>query len=102
MINKLNLNINPLVYLLTSLFVCGKNAVYKSKDIAFRLVQSSVHSQSLEAMYKLTHYLSADRMLSKLHKLYEEDIRDIILKCNKKLKLPKSVVLAIDFTEKEY
>lgn len=99
---KLNLNINPLVSLLTSLFVCGKNAVYKSKDIAYRLVQSAVHGQSLEAMYKLTQYLSADRMLSKLHELCEEDIRKIILKCNRKLTLPKSVMLAIDFTEKEY
>jgi len=81
---KLNLNINPLVFLLAGLFLCGKNSVYKSKDIAYRLVQSALHSQSLEAMYKLTGYLSSDRMLSKLHNVTADNIKDIIHKYNKK------------------
>lgn len=99
---KLNLNINPLVSLLMPLFISGKNAVYQSLDVAYRLIQSAVHNQSLEAMFKLTKYLSADRMLDKLHEISEENIREVILNCNKKLKLPKTVTLAIDFTEKEY
>jgi len=102
MVNKLNLNINPLVALMTTFFVCGKNAVYKTKDFAYRLVQSALEHQSLEAMFKLTGYLSADRVLDKLHEISEERIQELITKINRKLKLPKRVVLAIDFTEKEY
>lgn len=100
--DKLDLNINPLVSLLAVLFVCGRNSVYKSLDIAYRVVQSAVHNQSLEAMFKLTGYLSADRMLSKLHEVSVGDTQKLIKKCNRRLKLPKSVILAIDFTEKEY
>jgi len=100
--DRLNLNINPLVSLLTVLFACGKNSVYKSLDVAYRLVQSAVHNQSLEAMFKLTQYLSADRMLSKLHEVSIETTQKLVRTCNRKLKLPKKVILAIDFTEKEY
>lgn len=102
MSNSLNLNINPLVFLLTAFISCGRNSVYKSLDIAYRLIQSAVENQSLEAMFKLTRYLSADRMLSKLHEIYEKDVKDLITGCNQKLKLPKKVILAVDFTEKEY
>lgn len=102
MVNRLNLNINPLVALLTPFFVCGKNSVYKTKDIAYRLIQSALECQSLEAMFKLTGYLSPDRVLDKLHTISSERIQKLITKCNKKLKLPKKVMLAIDFTEKEY
>ena len=100
--NKLNLNINPLVALLTTFFVCGKNAVYKSKDFAYRLIQSALERQSLEAMFKLTGYLSADRVLDKVHTLSYERIQKLITKVNSKLKLPHKVRLAIDFTDKEY
>lgn len=99
---ELNLNINPLVSLLTTLFSCGKNSVYKAKDIAYRLIQSAVHNQSLEAIYRLTEYLSADRMLNKLHKISAESARELMMKSNKKIKLPKKVTLAIDFTDKLY
>lgn len=102
MSDKLRLNINPLVSLLAVLFCCGKNSVYKCLDVAYRLVQSAVHNQSLEAMFKLTQYLSADRMLSKLHGVSVENVQSLITKRNNKLKLPKKVTLAIDFTEKEY
>lgn len=96
------ININSLVAQLTTFFVCGKNAVYKAKDFAYRLIQSGIEHQSLEAMSRLTGYLSADRVLDKLHKIPEERIQKLIIKCNKHLKLPKRVTLAIDFTEKEY
>ena len=102
MVIKLNLNINPLVALLTPFFVCGKNAVYKAKDFAYRLIQSALEHQSLEAMFKLTRYLSADRVLDKVHELSYERIQELITKVNRKLKLPKKEMLAIDFTEKEY
>lgn len=102
MVIKLNLNLNPLVALLTTFFVCGKNAVYKTKDFAYRLIQSALEHQSLEAMFKLTGYLSADRVLDKLHEISYERIQKLITKCNKHLKLPKKVTLAIDFTDKDY
>jgi len=96
------ININSLVAQLTTFFVCGKNSVYKAKDFAYRLVQSSIEHQSLEAMSRLTGYLSADRVLDKLHEIPEKRIQELITKCNKHLKLPKRATLAIDFTEKEY
>jgi len=98
----LNLNINPLVALLTTFFVCGKNSIYKRKDYAYRLVQSALEHQSLEAMFKLTKYLSADRVLDKVHRLSYERIQKLITKFNRKIKLPKKVTLAIDFTDKVY
>jgi hypothetical protein len=100
--NKLDLNINALVSKLTNLFKCGKNSVYKSSSIALRLVQSAVHNQSLEAMYKLTGVLSADRMLDRVKEIDFETVDKLIKQENKKLKLPKQVSLAVDFNEKEY
>lgn len=100
--NKLDLNINALVSKLTNLFNCGKNSVYKASSIALRLVQSAVHNQSLEAMYKLTGVLSADRMLDHVRSIDFETADKLIKQENKKLKLPKRVSLAIDFNEKEY
>lgn len=99
---RLNLNINPVVLLLASLFTCGKNSVFKSKDIAFRLIQSAIHKHSLEAMFKLTRYLSADRILDKLHMVPIDKTKELIKKGTRNLKLPGKVRLAIDFTEKEY
>ena len=103
MANKqLNLNINPLVGLLANAIKCGKNAVYKAKDIAYRTIQSAIHNQSLEAMFKLTKYLSADRMLDYLHEISYEETHSLIKKSAKNLKLPKRVKLALDFHEREY
>lgn len=99
---SLNLNINPLVILIADIIECGKNAVYKAKDVAYRLLQSATHNQSLEAMFKLTGYLSADRVLEHLHSLSEENILRIIKKINKKLVLPRKVNLAVDFHDREY
>jgi len=99
---RLNLNINPLVALLTTFFVCGKNAVYKTKDFAYRLIQSAIENQSLEAMFKLTGYISADRVLDKIHRITNEEINKLAEKVNRNLKLPKKVILAIDFNDKEY
>ena len=99
---RLNLNINHLVALLTAFFVCGKNAVYKSKDFAYRLIQSGLEHQSLEAMSKLTGYISADRVLDKLHRISKEKVNKLAEKVNRNLKLPKKVILAIDFNDKEY
>lgn len=99
---KLNLNINPLVVLLTSLISCGKNAVYKAKDIAYRTIQSAFDNQSFEAMFKLTRYLSADRMLKHLHNITRDKTKKLIKQGTAKLTLPRSVSLAIDFHEKEY
>jgi len=98
----LKLNINALVALLAPLFVHGKNAMYKANDYAYRLIQSAIEHQSLEAMFKLTGYLSADRVLDKLHGITYEKIEKLVITVNKKLKLPKIVTLAIDFTEYEY
>jgi len=64
---ELNLNIKPLVDLLIDLLKCGKKAVYKPQDIAYRILQSAIQNQSLEAMFKLTAYLSADRMFDYLN-----------------------------------
>jgi hypothetical protein len=99
---QLNLNINPLVNLLAGTIKCGKNAVYKAKDIAYRAIQAASHNQSLEAMSKLTGVLSSDRMFDHLHGMDEETTRKLIRKVNRKLKLPKKVTLAVDFHEKEY
>ena len=97
---RYNIRINPLVLLIASLVVCGINATYKAKDYAIRLIESALENQSLEAKYQLTNYLSADRVLSKLHAINYEQIQDLIAKVNKKIKLPKKVTLAIDFTDK--
>jgi len=99
---ELNLHINPLVDLLAALVKCGKNAVYKAKDIAYRTIQSALDNQSLEAMFKLTKYLSADRMLKHLHNITEDKTKELIKCGTAKLRLPKLVSLAIDFHEKEY
>ncbi len=37
-----------------------------------------------------------------LHTVSAENIQELISKCNRKLKLPRKVILAIDFTEKEF
>lgn len=79
---------------------CGKNAKYKAKDFACRLIESALENQSLEAKYQLTNFLSADRVLEKLHEIKYEQIQTIIAKINKNLLLPKRVTLAIDFTDK--
>lgn len=99
---SLDLNINPLVELIAPLFSTAKNAVYKSLDIAYRLIQSAVHHQSIEAMFKLTRYLSADQVLRHAHDVQEGELRSIIMKNTKKLTLPKKVALATDYTEKVY
>jgi hypothetical protein len=97
---KCKIAINPLVLLIECLIVCGKNATYKAKDFAYRLIESGLENQSLEAKYQLTNYLSADRVLEKLHEIKYEQIQNLITKVNKNLKLPKRVILAIDFTDK--
>lgn len=97
---KCKININPLVLLIECLIFCGKNATYKAKDFAYRLIESALENQSLEAKYQLTNYLSADRVLEKLHEITFEQIQELVVKVNKKLKLPKTVILAIDFTDK--
>lgn len=99
---KSKIAINSLVALLTTFFVCGKNATYKAKDFAYRLIQSALENQSLEAMSKLTGYLSADRVLDKIHEITNEKINKLIEKVNRNLKLPKKVILAIDFHDREY
>lgn len=99
---QLNLNINSLVTKLTTLIDCGKNSVYKASDIAYRVSQSALQNQSLEAMYKLTSYLSADRVLKRLHKIGQNQIKLLIRDVNKNIKLPRKVELAIDFNEKDY
>jgi hypothetical protein len=99
---QLNLNINPLVDLLARTIKCGKNAVYKAKDIAYRTIQAASHNQSLEAMSKLTGVLSSDRMFDHLHSLSEGTIQKLVKKVNRKLKLPKEVTLAVDFQDKVY
>ena len=97
---RCKLNINPLVLLIECLIICGGNAKYKAKDFAYRLIESALENQSLEAKYQLTKYLSADRVLEKLHEIKYEQIQTLIAKVNKNLKLPKKVTLAIDFTDK--
>lgn len=97
---RLAVPINPLVLLIASLIACGKNAVYKARDFAYRLMESALENQSLEAKYLLSKYLSADRVLEKLHGITYEQIQNLIAKVNKNLQLPKRVILAIDFTDK--
>ena len=97
---RCKININSLVLLIESLILCGKNATYKAKDFAYRLIESALENHSLEAKYQLTKYLSADRVLEKLHKIKYEQIQRLIENVNKNLQLPKSVTLAIDFTDK--
>jgi hypothetical protein len=95
-----NLNDDESKYqIIGCLIECGRNATYKAKDFAYRLIESALSNQSLEAEYHLTKYLSADRVLQKLHKIKYEQIQNLITKVNKNLKLPKNVILAIDFTE---
>jgi hypothetical protein len=97
---RCELNINPLVLLIADLIVCGINATYKAKDYALRLIESALENHSLEAKYQLTNLLSADRVLKKLHAIKFEQIQNIVINVNKKLKLPKKVTLAIDWTDK--
>ena len=94
------ININPLVLLIECLIQCGKNATYKAKDFAYRLIESALENQSLEAKYLLTSFLSADRVLEKLHGIKYEQIQNIVINVNRKIKLPKRVTLAIDWTDK--
>ena len=98
--NKSEININLLVLLPECLILCGKNAKYRAKDFAYRLIESALEAQSLEAKYQLTNYLSADRVLEKLHEIKYEQIQTLIERVNKNLRLPKKVILAIDFTDK--
>lgn len=97
---KCRVAINPLVLLIEALILCRKNATYKAKAFAYRLIESALENQSLEAKYQLTNYLSADRVLEKLHEIKYEQIQNLITNVNKNLKLPKRVILAIDFTDK--
>lgn len=96
------LNINSLIVLISTILICGKNSVYKTRDIAYRLIESALENRSLEAMYKTSGFLSPDRVLERLHDLDYENVQNLIMNVNKKLKLPKSVKLAIDFTEYFY
>ena len=64
------------------------------------MIESALENQSLEAKYQLTNYLSADRVLEKLHEIKYEQIQTLIVKVNKNLMLSKRVTLAIDFTDK--
>ena len=91
-----------MVSLLASLFSTGKNAVYKRIDIAYRLIQSAVHHQSIEAMFKLTRYLSADQVLRHVHGVEEDELSAVIVQSTKKLQLPRKIALAVDFNEKVY
>ena len=97
---RCELNINPLVLLIASFIEYGKNATYKAKDFAYRLIESALENQSLEASYQLIKILSADRVLEKLHEIKVEQIQSLVMNVNKKLKLPKKVTLAIDWTDK--
>ncbi len=97
---RLAVPINPLVLLIEGLILCARNAVYKAKDFAYRLIESALENQSLEAKYLLTKYLSADRVLDKLHVISYEQIQNLISRVNKNLKFPRKVILAIDFTDK--
>jgi len=97
---KFNLNIKPLVSKISKLFFCGKNAKYKSKDIACRLIDSAIENQSLEAMHKIEENLSGDRVFSKLHKVSKEQIENVIDFSSPKIRLPKRVDVAIDFHDK--
>ncbi|MEK6850651.1 MAG: transposase [Nanoarchaeota archaeon] len=97
---RCKLNINPLVLLIECLIICGRNATYKAKDFAYRLIESALENQSLEAKYQLTKMLSADRVLEKLHTIKYEQIQNLVINVNRKLKLPKRVTLAIDWTDK--
>ncbi len=97
---KFNVDIKPLVSKISKLFKCGKNSKYKTQDISCRLIDSALENQSLEAMHKLEESCSADRVLDKLHNISKEQVEDLMISSNKKLKLPKKVNLAIDFTDK--
>ena len=98
--NKFNLNIKSLIAKVSKLFSFGKNSTYKGDDIACRLIDSAVDNQSLEAMHKIKECLSGDRVLNKLHTVSTEQIEDLMNSSAKKLKLPKSVNIAIDFHDK--
>ena len=99
---RLVLAINPLIVLLSSFISCGKNATYKSFLIAARIIETAVQGLSFEALYGLTQCLSSDRVLEKVHAFSETHVINIIGKGTAKLNLPKRVIAALDFTEKEY
>lgn len=99
---RLGIAINPLVLLLEGFILCGSNSVYKACLIAARIIETAVQGLSFEALYQLNKCLSADRILEKIHSFSEEQIANLILKGTKELKLPKNIIAAIDFTEKEY
>lgn len=99
---KLNLNINSLISLLSVFFICGKNSVYKKVDYAYRIIESAIENKSLEAMSKITGFLSADRVLEKLHEINYGQIQRLVFNVNKTLVIPKEIILAIDFTEKDF
>jgi hypothetical protein len=99
---RLALAINPLVMLIEGFILCGKNAIFKSKLIAARIIETAIQGLSFEALYQLTQCLSADRILEKVHSFSEEQIMNLILKGTKTLQLPKKIIAALDFTEKEY
>jgi putative transposase len=99
---KFNVNIKSLISKISKLFPCTKNSKYKSPDFAYRLIDSAIENQSLEAKYKIEGTFSADRILNKLHKISNEQIVNLMNSSNEKLKLPKNVNLAIDFHDKVF
>lgn len=99
---KLALAIKPLVLLLEGFILCGKNATYKCELIAARIIETAVQGLSFEALYQLKKCLSADRILEKVHSFSEEQIKNFVLQGTKKLQLPRKIIAALDFTEREY
>ena len=99
---RLVLAISPLIALLSSFILCGKNATYKSFLIAARIIETAVQGLSFEALHELTRYLSPDRVLEKAHRFSEENVLKLMSEGIKKLPLPKRVIAALDFHDKEY
>lgn len=99
---RVDVAISPLITLIESFILCGKNATYKSYLIAARIIETAVQGLSFEALYELNKCLSPDRVLEKVHNFSEEKVMKVIANGTKKVKLPRSVIAAIDFHDKEY
>ena len=99
---RLELALNPLVALLEAFIVCGKNATYSAYLIAARIIETAVQGHSFEALYELTSRLSPDRVLEKAHAFSEDAVASLIQRGTKTLQLPRKVIAAFDFHDREF
>ena len=95
-------HINLLVCELEKLLSFGRTSKYQKFDYSRRIVETSIQNRSFEESFKMSKKLTADSVFNQIHKISFLDIQKLIDKILQKIKLPRSVDLAIDYTEKPF